>query len=536
MVDILIIGGGGAGLSVALRAKELGAKVLLVNKSYPTRAQTSMAQGGINAVLEDDRKKIESHIEDTLRSSMGLGDEEMIRRMCENAKEGVLWLDRAGVPFSRTKEGEIAQRRLGGAKDKRACYSQDYTGLKILHTLYDQCVKNGIEILNEKFLLNLIVEEGEVFGATFLDLKSVKVEAIYAKSVIMATGGYAGIYHGFTTNSSHATGDGASAFLRAGGKLSNLEFIQFHPTSLKTSSILISESARGAGGKLLNQKGERFVDELKTRDEVSRAVFKEIEKGNEVFLDIRDLGEEFINENLPQERKLAVFYEGVDPVKDLIPIKPSAHYTMGGIAVNRDLQSSVKGIFAIGECAEAMTHGANRLGGNSLLELVVFAKEASENAYEFAKRRKDFKEPKEQVKKDEDFIKAVYRLPNKIDFYEKREMLGKILYRNCGVFRKEENLKAALSFVRQTQKELPFMGISDKSGVYNTNLRDFIEFGNMLELSEAVLVAAISRRESRGAHFREDFPSLNESYGLRSVVWKEDGVICGDFVKVGDEI
>ncbi len=536
MVDILIIGGGGAGLSGALRAKEMGAKVLVVNKAYPTRAQTSMAQGGINAVLEDDKEKIEAHIEDTLRSSMGLGDEEMIRGMCENAKEGVLWLDRIGVPFSRTEDGKIAQRKLGGAKDKRACYSQDYTGLKILHTLYDQCVKENIEILNEKFLLNFIVEDGEVFGATFLDIREMKVEAVYAKSVIVASGGYAHLYHGFSTNSSHATGDGVAAVLRAGGKLSNLEFVQFHPTALKNSSILISESARGAGGKLLNQKGERFVDELKTRDEVSRAVFKEIEKGNEVFLDIRHLGEEFIEENLPQERKLAIFYEGIDPVKDLIPIKPAAHYTMGGIAVNRDLQSSIRGLFAIGESSEAMTHGANRLGGNSLLELVVFSKDAVKNAYEFAKKRDNFKEPKEQVKKDENFLNAVYYLPNKIDFYEKREMIGKILYQNYGVFREDIKLKAALSYVRQAQKELPFMGISDKSRVYNTNLVEFIEFGNMLELSEALLVAAISRRESRGAHFREDFPKSDKSYEARSVIWKENGVICGDFVKVGNEI
>jgi len=209
---------------------------------------------------------------------------------------------------------------------------------------------------------------------------------------------------------------------------------------------------------------------------------------------------------------------------------------MGGIAVNRDLQSSIKGLFAIGECSEAMVHGANRLGGNSLLELVVFAKEAAKNAYSFAKKRKEVKIDSNQEKKDINFKEAVFHLPNKIDFYEKREMLGKILYRNCGVFREELNLKAALSYVRQAQKEIPFMGIDDKSRVYNTNFIDFVEFGNMLELSEALLVAAISRRESRGAHFRKDFPSLNPNYAKRSIIWKENGVICGDFVKVGDEV
>ena len=535
MFDILIIGAGGAGLSAALRAKEIGAKVAVVTKSYPTRSQTSMAQGGINGVL--DPLKVDDHIEDTLKSSCGLGNQEMISKMCENAKEAIEWLNSIGVPFSRTKEGKIAQRKLGGAKEARACYSQDYTGLKILHTLFDKALKEDLNILNEKFLLNFIVYNNQVEGAVFLDIKEMKIETIYAKSVIVASGGYAHLYYGFSTNSSSATGDALSAVLRAGGKLSNLEFIQFHPTALKKSSILISESARGAGGYLLNQKGERFVDELKTRDEVSRAVFSEIEKGNEVFLDIRHLGEDFINENLPQERKLARFYEGVDPLKDLIPIKPAAHYTMGGIAVNKDLQSSIQGLFAVGECSEAMTHGGNRLGGNSLLELVVFAKEAANNAFLFAKKRGDFKpQNKEQTQKDENFKEAVYHLSNRIDFYEKREMIGKILYQNCGIFREDINLKAALSYIRQTQKELAFMGISDKSRVYNTNFIEFVEFGNMLELSEALLVAAISRRESRGAHYRVDFPDTDKSYEARSIIWKENGVICGDFIKVGNEI
>ncbi len=535
MFDILIIGAGGAGLSAALRAKERGAKVAVVTKSYPTRSQTSMAQGGINAVF--DSSKTKDHIKETLKSSCSLGDEEMISKMCENAKDALKWLDCMGVPFSRTADGKIAQRKLGGAKDPRACYSQDYTGLKILHTLFDKALKEDIQILNEKFLLNFIVSDNVIEGAVFLDIKEMKIETVYAKSIIVATGGYAHLYHGFSTNSSHATGDALAAVMRAGGKLSNLEFIQFHPTALKKSSILISESARGAGGYLLNQNKERFVDELKTRDEVSRAVFEEIEKGNEVFLDIRHLGEEFIDENLPQERKLALFYEGVDPVNDLIPIKPAAHYTMGGIAVNKNLESSIKGLFAVGECSEAMIHGGNRLGGNSLLELVVFAKEAVENALLFAKQRGDFKPlNKEQQQKDENFKETLYRLSNQIDFYEKREMIGKILYQNCGVFREDINLKAALSYIRQTQKELPFMGIGDKSRVYNSNFVEFVEFGNMLELAEALLVAAISRRESRGAHYRTDFPTSHESYKARSIIWKEDGVICGDFIKVGDEV
>ncbi|WP_281951840.1 FAD-dependent oxidoreductase [Nitrosophilus kaiyonis] len=529
--DLLIIGSGGAGLSAALKAKELGLKCIVINKNYPTTAQTSMAQGGINAVLDSKNDSIYKHIEDTLKSSQGLADKKVVEYVCNEAPKIIEWLDSIGVPFSR-KDKKIAQRKLGGASGKRACYVQDYTGLKILHTLYDNAIKENIEFKNDYFLLNLIVENGSVYGATFLDKKNTKVEQILSKSVILATGGYAKIYDKFSTNSSSATGDGIAAAIRAGCKLSDLEFIQFHPTSLKNSSILISEAARGAGGKLINQKGERFIDEMLTRDEIARAIYKEIEKGNEVFLDIRHLGEEFIEENLPQERKLAIIYEGVDSVKDLIPIKPAAHYTMGGIDVDFDLKTNIDGLFAVGECANAKLHGANRLGGNSLLEVITLGIKAAKNAYKYKDRDIEDKIYEKTVI-DSHFIKSVFSFENKIDFYEKREFLSKIFYANVGVFRNEMGLKGVLSAVRQMQRELLFMGISDKSTVYNTNLIDFIEFGNMLELSEAILVGAISRNESRGAHFREDFPNRDdENFLAHTVIWKEDGVICADFKKV----
>jgi len=530
--DVLIIGSGGAGLSAALKAKELGAKVLVVGKSYPTRSQTSMAQGGINAVLNSDIDSIEAHIEDTLKSSQGLADKEIVEYVCKVAPKAIEWLDKIGTPFSR-KKSLIAQRKLGGSYAPRACYAQDYTGLKILHTLYDNCIKEDIEFLDEKFLLNLIVEESEVKGATFLDIKTSKVEQILAKTVILATGGYSKIYKNFSTNSSHATGDGIAAAIRAGCKLSDMEFIQFHPTALKKSSILISEAARGAGGILINQKGERFVDELLTRDEIARAIYKQIDEGNEVFLDIRHLGEKFIEENLPQERKLAIIYEGVDPVKDLIPIKPAAHYTMGGIDVNKDLKTSIDGLFAVGECANSKLHGANRLGGNSLLEIIVLGLLAGENAVKLAQKREVEKRIYEKTINDANFIKAVFNFPNKIDFYEKREFLSKIFYRNAGVFREEMGLKGVLNVVRQMQRELTFMGIKDKSSLYNSNLIEFIEFANLVELSEIILVSAISRNESRGAHYRADYPNPDdEKFLAHTLTWKEDGVLCADFEKI----
>jgi len=289
-----------------------------------------MAQGGINAVLNSD-DRISDHIEDTLRSSAGLGDEERIALLCEKGPEAVRWCNSIGLPFSRDESGEIARRRLGGATAPRACYAQDYTGLKLLHTLYDQCLKGGIEFKNERFLLNLIVDEtaNRVLGATFLHIETGEVEEIRADSVILATGGYGALYGKHSTNSVQATGDGLAAAVRAGAHLADMEFIQFHPTALKGSSILISESARGAGGYLVDAQGDRFTDELAPRDVVARAIHDEINKSGAVYLDIRHLGEHFVDHELPQERKLAQIYEGIDPVNELIPIKPAAHYSMG---------------------------------------------------------------------------------------------------------------------------------------------------------------------------------------------------------------
>jgi succinate dehydrogenase / fumarate reductase flavoprotein subunit len=294
---------------------------------------------------------------------------------------------------------------------------------------------------------------------------------------------------------------------------------------------LISESARGAGGRLVNAKGEQFVDELLTRDAIAKAIWQQLESGEEVYLDIRHLGERFIDEELPQERKLAKFYEGVDPVHDLIPIKPVAHYTMGGIDVDDRHMTKVAGLFACGECANAKVHGANRLGGNSLLETVVFGREAGENAAKFAAEHGEADAEKAgRAAKDRAFVAAVYDFTNQIDFYEKRDFMGKIFYRNAGVLRNDTGLKGVLSVIRQMQRELPFMGIADKSRAYNTNLIEFIEFGNMVELAEAVLVCALHRNESRGAHQREDHPEEIADYdGVHSLSWKHDGTLCNEF-------
>ncbi len=533
MAIVLIIGSGGAGLVSALSAHESGAEVIVASKTLPTRSQTSMAQGGMNAVLGSD-DSVADHIADTLNSSAGLGDEARIAFMCERAPDAIRWCNTIGLPFSRDENGEIARRRLGGASAPRACYAQDYTGLKLLHTLYDQCLKAGVTFKNERFLLNLIIDEesNRALGATFLHIATGEVEEIRADAVILATGGYGNLYGKHSTNSVQASGDGLAAAVRAGAKLADMEFIQFHPTALKGSSILISESARGAGGYLLNAAHERFTDELAPRDVVARAIHDEMAKSGAVFLDIRHLGEHFIDHELPQERKLAQIYEGIDPIHELIPIKPSAHYSMGGIEVNAQCMSSVSGLFAVGECANHKTHGANRLGGNSLLELVVYGRECGKNATEYGSKNPAPSAESMQLAKDTNFVRGVMYFTNQIDFYQKQEMLANIFYNNVGLVRDDMGLKAVLGAIRQMQKELPFMGPRDKSKICNTNLVEFIEFGNKIELAEIIVVSAISRVESRGAHYRVDAPVRNDRmFGAHTITWKEDGVLCADFIK-----
>lgn len=518
MLDVLIIGSGGAGLTAALSAKEKGASVTVVGKAYPTNSQTSMAQGGMNAALGNvGEDAITSHIADTIKSAHGLCDEEMVKKMCGNAPKTIAWLESIGVPFSRLdneKKGidTIAQRQMGGASAKRACYAQDYTGLKILHTLYDTCLKNDIPFIDEHYVLNLITDNGIAKGVTLLDIRTGEVKQINAKSVIMATGGYGGIYHGYTTNAYGSTGDGIAMVLRAGGSVSDMEFVQFHPTALKGSSILISESARGEGGYLVNTKGERFVDELKPRDVVARAIFAQLGKGEEVFLDVRHLGEVKLTELLPQEVALCKLHEHIDPATQLIPIKPVAHYSMGGIDVDNTLEANgIKGCFAVGECSNAKVHGANRLGGNSLLEITTFGKLAGENASNYAQTIPPHTMSNDhQLNQDKQYLEHLYAKDHTINFYEKRADLGKLFYEKVGIVRDNSQLSVAMNTVNMIGGSHQYMGINDKSLTNNTNLIDFLEFSNMLQIAPTIISAALTRDESRGAHFKSGFESLND--------------------------
>lgn len=503
--DVLVIGAGGAGLVAAINAHNAGAKVKIITKEYPTRSQTCMAQGGINAVLPHvTNDSVEEHVKNTIKSAHGLAEEEMINYLCYEAPKAIEWLDGIGIPFSRTKDGHVAQRRLGGASGSRACYAQDYTGLKILHTLYDQVLSCKIEILNERYLLNILKENNLVTGVSVLNIRSGEVEIYESSSVILATGGYSKIYGSHTTNSKSTTGDGLAVAMRAGANLLHMEFVQFHPTALKNSAILISESARGEGGYLLNSKGERFTNELAPRDEVARAIHEQLELGEDVFLDIRHLGEEFINEELPQERKLSKLYENIDPVYELIPVKPVAHYTMGGVEVDKNTMTKVDGLFAVGECANQRVHGANRLGGNSLLELVVFGKVAGLLAAEFAKDSDKSLDVNKYKEDEEKLLEAVKEYKNELNFYEFRERVAELFYKKVGIVRNKVDLQSVHAEIKEIKSKIPLMGVSDKSKVYNTNLIEFLEFANMLDLCELVVEGALGREVSCGAHFRVD--------------------------------
>jgi succinate dehydrogenase / fumarate reductase flavoprotein subunit len=510
MIDILIIGSGAAGLTAALEAKKKTNNIVVLSKTYPTQSQTCQAQGGINGVLKTtcDKDNIQSHIDDTVKSAHKLGDIETIKYMCENSKESIKWLDDIGVPFSRDKNNNIAQRKLGGATHNRACYSSDYTGLKILHTLYDNCIKNDIEFLNEKMLLSFIVEDNIAKGVTYLDIQTAEVKQLLAKKVIVATGGYAGIYYGYTTNSTASTGDAISAALKIDCEVINMEYIQFHPTSMKDSCILISESARGEGGYLVTSDGKRFVDELKPRDVVARAIYEKIENGVDVFLDLRHLGLEKIKETMPQEYDLALEFMKLKLDEDLIPIVPAAHYTMGGIKTNIYGETNIKNLYAVGECSSNGVHGANRLGGNSLLEVITFGKLVVSNATLNMEIDTNYSTNKKYdiFTKDKLMIENIFNGDIKTNFYDTKKELGKLLFNDVGLFREEKRLKIALEKIEQMKQNLEFMGIEDKSKIYNTNLKEFLEFKNMIDLAKVVTTSAMQRKESRGAHYRVDFP------------------------------
>jgi succinate dehydrogenase / fumarate reductase flavoprotein subunit len=524
--DIVIVGGGGAGLYAAMEAMKTNPalNIAVLSKVYPNRSHTSAAQGGANAALGNKAKDdtVEMHIFDTIKGSDYLADQDAVEVLCSEAPKIIRELENIGTPWSRLEDNTIAQRPFGGAGRPRCCYCSDKTGHTILQTLYEQCLKKGVIFFNEYFALNLSVSGSRSKGLIAMNMKTGKVEAFPAKTVILATGGYAKMYWNRSSNAAGNSGDGQAIAYRAGIPLKDMEFVQFHPTGLRKSGLLVTEGARGEGGYLLNKDGERFMSryapekmELGPRDLVSRSLETEILQGRGfdspagkyLHLDLTHLGADLIKSRLPQIREMSMNFEGVDPIEEPIPVRPTAHYSMGGIDTDNQTRTVMDGVYAAGECGCVSVHGANRLGGNSLLDILVFGRIAGRTAAEEAGKFAPDTISEAELTAQWDEIRSGMHASGHYERYgELREELGQTLALNVGIFRESSLLQKGIADIAELKERFKKVRIFDTSDVFNTNLMQVLELKNMLDLAETVAAGAHARQESRGSHTRTDFP------------------------------
>lgn len=528
----MIIGAGLAGMRAAIEAARSGLDTALVTKIYPVRSHSVAAQGGINSALKE-TDSWEAHMFDTVKGSDWLGDQDAIEVMCKEGPGDILELEGMGAIFSRDSRGHIAQRPFGGAGYPRTCYLADRTGHALLHVMYEQVLKHGVFIYDEWHVTRLVVEGGKVSGVIAMELDTGKLHRLRSKSVIMATGGYGRVYR-TTTNALSSTGDGLGLALDAGLPLMDMEFVQFHPTVLERTGILMTEGARGEGGFLLNSLGERFMEkyapkvkELASRDVVSRAEQTEIEEGRGVegcvLLDLRHLGADTIKAKLSQIRELAMNFAGVDPVEAPVPVKPGAHYSMGGIASDIDGQTGIPGLFAAGECACVSVHGANRLGGNSLLEAIVFGRRAGKRASEYSVSAELTPFPDSALRDAANEVALMLRRECGESVYALKDEMAGVMEEHCGIFRNRERLGKGLDRIREIKERYRKATLIDKGDRFNAELLHMIELGSMLDASEAILASALHREESRGSHFRTDFPKRNDAGWLKHTLVSKRG-------------
>ena len=533
--DIVIVGAGLAGLRAAVECVD-EADVAIVSKVLPTRSHSGAAQGGITASIgNEEEDHWEWHMFDTVKGSDYLADQDAVEIMVRDAPRVIYELEHMGVPFSRNADGRIAQRNFGGhSRDygkkpvKRACHASDRTGRVVLDTLYDQCLRHKVKFYPEHYVLSLIFEEGRCVGIVTFDLSSGEINLIEAMAVLLATGGCGRIYK-TTSNGFASTGDGLNLAHMAGIPLMDMEFVQFHPTGLYPLGILVSEAARGEGGILLNNRGERFMEryaptvkDLAARDVISRAILTEVREGRGfeggyVHLDLTHLGEEKILEKLWEITSFVRIYLGMDPVHEPIPVYPTCHYIMGGIPT--DTQGKVlqdetgtiaKGLYAAGECACVSVHGANRLGCNSLLDTLVFGRRAGQAMKEDIVKIGYYPVLGDPLEKAKELISGLldHKGPEKIDII--RRNMQSLMMDHCSVFRNEDSLGIGLEEIRSLKKRLRNVEIVNKGRYFNYELMEAIELGHQLDLAEVMLLSAFRRKESRGAHFREDFPSRDD--------------------------
>ncbi len=531
--DIAIVGAGGAGLRSAIAAAEAypDLDIALISKVYPMRSHTVAAEGGAAAVIKDE-DSLDNHFNDTVGGGDWLCEQDVVEYFVKNATREMTQLEQWGCPWSRKDNGEVNVRRFGGMKVERTWFAADKTGFHMLHTLFQTSIKyEKIQRFDEYFVVDLLVVDNQVQGLVAIHMAEGELICIKAKSVILATGGAGRVYN-CNTNGGIVTGDGMAMAYRHGVALRDMEFIQYHPTGLPGTGILMTEGCRGEGGIIVNKDGYRYLQdygmgpetpigepknkymELGPRDKVSQAFWHEQQKGNTikhelgdvVMLDLRHLGEEYLNERLPFICELAKAYVNVDPAKEPIPIRPTVHYTMGGIETNAQNETCIKGLFAVGECSSVGLHGANRLGSNSLAELVVFGRVAGENA---AKRAQEFQNWNDQaieaqMQAVQDRIDALLAQEGDENWAEIRTEMGHTMEAGCGIYRQEDLMQTTIDKLAELRERFKKISIKDKGKVFNTDLLYAIEIGYGLEVAESMACSAILRRESRGAHQRLD--------------------------------
>jgi len=568
--EVLVVGAGGAGLMAGLYASRT-AKTAIISKLYPTRSHTGAAQGGVGAALgssEEDHP--EWHTYDTVKGSDYLGDQDAIEFMCEEAVQAVYELEHMGLPFDRTADGKISQRPFGGHTNNvtgkpvmRACHAADRTGHMILQTLYQQCIKNKVNFFDEFQVVDLLMTDGKASGVVAIEIATGEMHVFHAKAIIIATGGHGRIWE-ITSNAYAYTGDGVAITLRRGIPAEDMEFFQFHPTGIYKLGILITEGVRGEGGVLINGKGERFMEkyapnvkDLASRDVISRAIYIEVRDGNGVngknyvYLDVRPetvnhyaaidgrkrpdgrpievTGEEILGK-LPDIVDFCRVYLGVDPITQPMPIQPTAHYAMGGIPTNKfgevhadEKKTVIPGLYAAGEVACVSVHGANRLGTNSLLDLIVFGKHAGLKAAEFARGNEYQPLPEDPTAFAREQLERVKNGDGTENAFDIATEMKKVMFNDMGIFRNSKDMQNALNKVRELKERFKHVRVQDTGRIFNMDLINAWELGNLLDLAEVTTVSALARTESRGGHAREDYPDRDDQNWLKHTFAFVDG-------------